>query len=97
MFNTGAATTNTTILISPYNTSTASQEFSISRAAVIDTANGQLIFPNTTFSFATYFNDGNNDFAGPVSYTFAVPEPGSVLLMGLSGVLLAFNRRMRSR
>jgi PEP-CTERM putative exosortase interaction domain len=98
-FNTGAANSGAGILISPYNSDTQSQEFSISRAAVIDTGTGQLIFPNNSFVFAAYFNDSGDDFAGPVSYTFAtaaIPEPSALAALAGLGVLgLAAVRRRR--
>lgn len=98
-FNTGATSSGTGILISPYGADTLSQEFSISRSVVIDTANGQLIFPNNTFAFVAYFNDSGNGFAGPVSYTFAtaaIPEPSTFAALAGLGVLgLAAARRRR--
>jgi PEP-CTERM motif len=95
VFNTGAGNV-AAITISPYNVSTTSQEFSIPRAAVIDTTSGQLMFPNNSFNFGAYFNDGPNDYSGTASYTFAVPEPGSIGLIGLGllGTLLHRRRKV---
>ncbi|EIQ00641.1 hypothetical protein OpiT1DRAFT_05190 [Opitutaceae bacterium TAV1] len=98
-FNTGAPT-DAAILISPYYTETTSQEFSISRTALIDTDNGQLVFPNNSFNLGVYFNGGTvDDFAGPVAYTFAaVPEPATWAFIGGIGALaICLIRRHRRR
>lgn len=92
VFNTGSSTA-AAIAISPYNVGTTSQEFSIPRSAVIDTANSQLLFPSDSFAFGAYFNDGANDYAGAGTYTFAVPETSSALLGGLGVTTLLLRRR----
>lgn len=94
IFNTGS-TTNASIAISPYSVDTLSQEFSISRSAVINTATNDLVFPNSSFNFAAYFNDSDSDFAGPVSYTFAIPETSTAVLFG-GFVLFSIMRRRRA-
>lgn len=99
VFNTNATTSNAAAAIAPYFTVTTQQEIGISRAAIIDTANSQLVFPNLSFNLAVYFNGGTtDDFAGPVSYTFAaapIPEPSSVATLAGLGVLglVALRRR----
>lgn len=99
VFNTGATTSGAAAAIAPYFTTTTEQEIGISRAAVIDVANNQLVFPNTSFNLAVYFNGGTtDDFAGPVGYTFAsaIPEPSSFAALAGLGVLgLAALRRRR--
>lgn len=93
VFNTGA-TANAPIAISPYNSSTPAQEFSISRTAVIDTASGQLVFPNDSFNFVAYFNDADSDVSGVASYT--IPEPTSSVLLGVFALATLGRRRRKS-
>ena len=93
-FNTNA-TTAAPITISPYNSTTLSQEFSIPRNAVINTTSGALIFPNESFTFGAYFDTlGEEDFTGAVPYTFAVPEASTAALLTLG--LLSTTRRRRT-
>lgn len=100
VFNTGASNSGAAAAISPYFTVTTSQEISISRNAIIDTANNQLAFPGSSFNLAMYFNGGTtDDFAGAVGYTFAtsaIPEPSTFAALAGFGVLgLAAARRRR--
>ncbi|MFV0338187.1 MAG: PEP-CTERM sorting domain-containing protein [Chthoniobacterales bacterium] len=92
VFNTGA-TTDAAIAISPYAVSTVSQEFGVARDAIIDTTNGDLLFPNASFNFAAYFTDNGSDFAGVVSYT--IPEPSSTMLIGGGLFALIFSARRK--
>lgn len=93
-WNTGADT-DAAIAISPYYVDTLSQEFSVSRNAIINTTSGELLFPNNTFSFAAYFSDGDNDFAGAASYTIPVPEPSSSMLLGGGVFAFIFSARRK--
>ena len=93
-FNTGAANSGAGITISDFNTVTLAQEFQISRSAVINTATGALLFPNNSFNFTAYTDAGaNTDVAGVAGYSFAVPEPSSVVLLGVFAMAGALRRR----
>jgi PEP-CTERM motif len=95
VFNTGGGLTGAAALISPYNTVTTEQEYSISRSATF-TATGTPVFPGDTFTLLEYTVDGTADVAGPVQYTFAtVPEPGTLTLVGFG--LLTVVGLVRSR
>ena len=95
VFNTGATfSAGAGAGISPYNVSTLTQEYRILRSVVIDTDNNQLLFPNSSFNFVAYFDDGNSEIAGPISYTFAsVPEPSAIGLLALGAISFLARRR----
>lgn len=98
VFNTSAVTSGANAAISPYATVTTSQEISISRTGIIDTANNQLIFPGSSFTLALYFNGGTVDDITDIAipYTFAaIPEPSSAAALAGLGVLglVALRRR----
>ena len=78
--------------IAPFFTNTDSQEIRISRAATF-TSSGMTIFPNDTIGLAFYTTEGTSDFMGTGTYTFAVPEPSTALLLTGFGALLSCKRR----
>lgn len=98
VFNTGGGVTDGAAGISPFFSTTDSQEIRISRNATFTTGGGS-IFPNDTIGIAMYSNGtAADDFIGTATYTFAsaIPEPSSVILI-LSGftALIALGRIRR--
>lgn len=101
VFNTGAGITGGGALISPFFTTTTTQEYAIARSATFTTT-GLTIFPSNTFSLMAYSVDGSGKVLGPTAYTFsgapaAVPEPGIIGLLGIGGVVIVGWRRSRRK
>ena len=99
VFNTGGGITGGGALISPYFTTTTTQEYAIARSATF-TATGLTIFPSNTLSLAAYSVDNAGKVLGAAEYTFsgapaAVPEPGIVGLLGVGSVVIVGWRRSR--
>lgn len=68
-------------------------EFTISRSATYADATNVFTQDNFAILFETEESFVAVDTAGPVSYTFAVPEPASALLCGIGGLMLMSTRR----
>jgi len=95
VFNTGGGLTGGGAAISPFFVVTTQQEYRISRSATF-TASGNPIFPTDTFTLLVYTDPtGANETAGPIQYTFAVPEPGTFSLLAISAVCASLIRRQK--
>jgi len=93
-YNTGGGLSGATYLASPYGADTTSVEISIPRTAT-HTVGGAPIFPadGETIRVAAWNQEGSGDILGG-AYTFtAVPEPASVMMMGIGGFLLFLRSR----
>jgi len=75
--------------------------------AILDefTGSGSIVLPASTFTQTWLTNTGGNTFAsqvtnasltGEVTYTYSVPEPATMSLLGLGAVALLRKRRNRS-
>ena len=93
-YNTGGGLSGATYLASPYGADTTSVEISIPRTAT-HTVGGAPIFPadGETIRVAVWNQEASGDILGG-AYTFsAVPEPASVMLMGVGGLMIAWRSR----
>jgi PEP-CTERM motif len=96
-FNTGGGITGGAASISPYNTTTTEQEYSISRSATF-TDSSLPVFPGNSFTLLVYTTEATADVAGPVSYEFAaVPEPATLTLVGFGLLIMLGVVRKRDR
>ncbi len=95
-FNTGNGLSGATYAASPYNSSATSVEISIPRTAT-HTVGGAPIFPSDggTIRVAFWNQEASGDIIGG-AYTFSsVPEPASMVLMGLGGMVIFMRKRQR--
>ncbi len=94
VFNTGAGLTNATYAASPFGAVTSLVEISIPRNAQRNTGPAD-IFPadGGTIGVIFYTDAGADlDYING-SYTFAVPEPASALMLGMGGLAMMVRRR----
>lgn len=98
VYNTGNGLSGATYAASPYGAAATSVELSIPRSAT-HTVGGASIFPadGQTIRVAVWNQEGSGDILGGAYTLSAVPEPASLLLMGLGGAIFVMrNRRGRA-
>jgi hypothetical protein len=95
-FNTGNGLSGATYAAAPYNTATFSVEISIPRTAT-HTVGGAPIIPadGQTIRVAVWNQEASGDILGGAYTLSAVPEPASVMLMGMGGLMIAWRTRRR--
>ena len=93
LYNTGdAILTGSGIIMSPgFGTPTAFNEYAIARDAEFTNPNA-LIFPAPTIELMSYLGDGT-DITEAGTYTFVVPEPATIGLVGVGTLLVGRRRR----
>lgn len=83
-FGSGAA------LLTPFADS-SSRELAIS-LDILFNSTGTLVFPDDSFTLLFYTDAGNGDVSAPIAYTL-VPEPATLLLLGLGGIIVRKRKR----
>lgn len=86
-FGSGAA------LLSPFADG-SSRELAIS-LDILFNGDGSPVFQGDTFTLLFWTDRGDTDVTAPITYTLAIPEPGTAMLAGLGAWLLMWIRRRR--